>query len=161
MGKKSIYLECPVCHRYIPHIQPVCDCGHHFSGKERQYKTCPKCGSFYRRGRILCDCGHILLFDKSEISRADIDAAYQSGFLAGITHERRRKGKEQKASRQAETRYFVETEDGFSLSVPESKLASWQRAQLDPPSPLSRSEELLKRKIMERLYGPGKADDPK
>ena len=49
----------------------------------------------------------------------------------------------------------------ISLSVPESKLASWQRAQLDPPSPLSRSEELLKRKIMERLYGPGKADDPK
>ena len=47
----------------------------------------------------------------------------------------------------------METEDGFLVSVPESKLESWLEAQSKPPAPLSRSEQLLLDRLVSELYG--------
>lgn len=52
-----------------------------------------------------------------------------------------------------ETRYQMETEDGFLVSVPESKLESWLEAQRKPPAPLSRSEQLLLDRLVSEVYG--------
>ena len=38
-----------------------------------------------------------------------------------------------------ETRYQMETEDGFLVSVPESKLESWLEAQSKPPHSAGRN----------------------
>ena len=51
-----------------------------------------------------------------------------------------------------ETRYQMETEDGFLVSVPESK-ESWLEAQSKPPAPLSRSEQLLLDRLVSEVYG--------
>lgn len=52
-----------------------------------------------------------------------------------------------------ETTYMMETRDGFTVRVPESKAADWQEAQSKPAAPLNRAELQLKGKIMQRLYG--------
>ncbi len=56
-------------------------------------------------------------------------------------------------SRKQEQVYLMETEDGFTVRVPESKLEDWQKAQSAPAVPLNKAERQLKDKIMQRLYG--------
>ncbi len=49
------------------------------------------------------------------------------------------------------TRYYVETPDGFAVSVPESKFDAWQSA--DHSAPLTEEEERMKAAIIEQIYG--------
>ena len=49
--------------------------------------------------------------------------------------------------------YLAETGDGFLTRVPEDKLGSWQEEQAGPAVPMNRAEQLLKDKIMQRIYG--------
>lgn len=52
-----------------------------------------------------------------------------------------------------ETRYQMETEDGFLVSVPESKLESWLEAQAESPRPLNKAEQRLRDRIVQEIYG--------
>ena len=52
---------------------------------------------------------------------------------------------------QGKTRYLMETDDGFLVSVPEDKVESWQRA--DHNAPLNKAEQRLKDRILDELYG--------
>ena len=48
----------------------------------------------------------------------------------------------------------METEDGFLVRVPESKVESWTRAQKERGSaPLNRAEQQLKDKLVRQIYG--------
>lgn len=47
--------------------------------------------------------------------------------------------------------YLMETADGFSVRVPADRVESWQKA--DHNAPLTRSEQLLKERILDELYG--------
>ena len=51
-----------------------------------------------------------------------------------------------------EDSYLIETEDGFLVRVPESRLESWQGA--DHAAPLSKAEMQLRDRIVEAIYGP-------
>ena len=75
--------ECPECHRISPYLQSRCDCGYRFSGRERQYKTCPECGSLIPSSQIICDCGHVMLRDRSQLTKADLETAYYAGLADG------------------------------------------------------------------------------
>ena len=61
------------------------------------------------------------------------------------------KGEDTMEQRKGKTRYLVETEDGFLVSVPEDKMESWQKADHD--APLTPAEQRLKDRILEELYG--------
>ncbi len=52
------------------------------------------------------------------------------------------------------SRYLVETEDGFLVSVPADRLESWQQAQKEQSPALTREEQQLKDKIVSMVYGP-------
>ena len=45
----------------------------------------------------------------------------------------------------------IETEDGMSVTVPEDKMESWQKA--DHKAPLSKAEQRLKDAIVTSIYG--------
>lgn len=71
------------------------------------------------------------------------------------------KGIEEKsrtAEQDCEPRVLAETEDGFQVSVPLSKLDDWEEAQKHPHE-LNKAEKEVLRRIMERMYG--KSDDQK
>lgn len=156
------FRECPECHRYIPYLQAVCDCGRRFTGSERKHKVCFKCGSIVPSSKLLCDCGHFFPLERFFHSQVDTNSAYNSGYVAGIMAERKRQseatGKKEPPT-QDEPRYLVETEDGFQVSVPASKLEAWKKAQSAPPAPLTPAEERVKRRILEYLYGSHDGDD--
>lgn len=96
MAKKTLYRECPDCHRLMSCLVPRCDCGRRFTGNERKFKVCQECGSLQPSSRLVCDCGHILIFDKREITPVDVEEAYNTGYVAGLTQERSRSGHEKK-----------------------------------------------------------------
>lgn len=52
---------------------------------------------------------------------------------------------------QGKTRYLMETDDGFLVSVPADKVESWQKA--DHSAPLTSAEQRLKDRILDELYG--------
>ena len=52
---------------------------------------------------------------------------------------------------QGKTRYLMETDDGFLVSVPEDKVESWQKA--DHSAPLTAAERQLIDRIVQELYG--------
>lgn len=49
--------------------------------------------------------------------------------------------------------YLAEAGDGFLARVPEGKLEDWRRAQELPAAPLNRAEQLLRDRIVQRIYG--------
>ena len=57
-----------------------------------------------------------------------------------------------KEQQKQERRYLMETGDGFAVSVPESRLEAWQRAQAGRHAPLNKAEQQLRDRIVERLY---------
>lgn len=187
------YRECPDCGRMAPYLQTTCECGRRFSGNERMYKTCPYCGSLNPAAKVFCDCGRFVLFDRSKLTEADVENAYQSGVSDGVAQERRRskaewarffeeaqlkntitgqpirsiedfrqwktafnkaKAERERPKQPRETVYLMEDKDGFLVRVPESKLASWEKAQWEQPRPLNKAEQQLVKKIVESVYGP-------
>lgn len=52
-----------------------------------------------------------------------------------------------------ETRYQMETEDGWMVSVPEDKLDDWEKAQAESPRPLNKAEQRLRDRIVQEIYG--------
>lgn len=51
-----------------------------------------------------------------------------------------------------ETRgYWMETEDGFTVRVPEEKLEPWEQA--DHKAPLTPAEQELKERLLASIYG--------
>lgn len=51
-----------------------------------------------------------------------------------------------------ETFYLMETDDGFLVRVPESKLGAWDKAQKQPSRPLNKAERLLIDRIVSSVY---------
>ena len=84
------FRECPDCGRMSPYMQITCDCGYRFSGHEKLYKTCPHCGALNPSTRILCDCGRLVFSKQSKLTAADVENAYNSGRVDGMTEERGR-----------------------------------------------------------------------
>lgn len=58
-----------------------------------------------------------------------------------------------------ETIYVSEDEAGFQVRVPANKLEDWQKAQNEPPSPLTEAERAVADRIVASLYG-SKPHDP-
>ena len=52
-----------------------------------------------------------------------------------------------------ETRYQMETEDGWMVSVPADKLDDWEAAQKSEPRPLNKAEQRLRDRIVQEIYG--------
>ena len=53
----------------------------------------------------------------------------------------------------AEMTFLMEAANGMLVSVPESKLDAWLKAQ-ENPQPLTKQQEALKLKILQDIYGP-------
>lgn len=81
------YRKCSSCGNLIPFLQPRCNCGCVFSGKERVFKVCPACGSVLDDRLIRCDCGYLFIFrsflDKQSVMVAtheQLQEAYNAGW---------------------------------------------------------------------------------
>lgn len=55
--------------------------------------------------------------------------------------------------RSKQTRYQVETEDGWAVDVPADKLDSWLKAQKEGPRPLNKAEQRLRDRIVQDIFG--------
>ena len=52
-----------------------------------------------------------------------------------------------------ESRYLMEDEDGFLVSVPEGRLEAWERAQKQGSGISPRRKEQLIDSVLQRIYG--------